>query len=114
MSAVRRSTLRNAALLAALAPAALLAQAQPQGATANPNAGMLTPSTTNAAAITELRASLERYNLLTGRPALQHAKRALELEPTFGLARTVQAIIVGGPTASAEFARANNNASGSL
>jgi tetratricopeptide (TPR) repeat protein len=104
-----RSTLRTAALIAALAPCALLAQVQPQGA-ANPNAGMLTPATTNAASVTELRASLDRYNLWTGRPSVQHARRALELEPAFGLARTIQTIIVGGPTAAAEFQRAATEA----
>jgi tetratricopeptide (TPR) repeat protein len=106
-----RSTLRTAALIAALAPSLALAQAQPQGAAANPNAGMLTPATTNAAAVSELRASLDRYNLWTTRPSVEHAKQALALEPTFGLARTTQAILVGGPTAAAEFQRAATEAS---
>jgi hypothetical protein len=111
MNAGRRSTLRSAAMIAALAPLTLLAQVQPQGAAANANAGTLTPSTTNAAAVSELRASLDRYNFWTVKASAERARHALELEPTFGLARTVLAINVGGPTGPAEFQRAATEAS---
>lgn len=102
--------LRRAALRAAVAPCTLLAQVQPQGAAA-PAAGMLNFTTTNAAAVTELRTSLDRYNLWAAQASAEHIGRALELEPTFGLARTIQAIIVAGPTAVAEFNRGVTEAS---
>src|SRR5437867_5498064 len=104
------SSVRLAAAIAALVPCTAVAQIQPQNAP-NPNVGMLTPTTTNAAAVSELRTSLDRYNLWNVRASADHAKRAIELEPTFGLARTVLAINVGGPTAAAEFQKAATDAS---
>ena len=107
---VATSSVRLAAAIVVLLPSIAVAQIQPQSA-ANPNVGMLTPTTTNTAAVSELRTSLERYNLWNVKASAEHAKRAIELEPTFGLARTVLAIDVGGPTATAEFQRAATEAS---
>src|SRR5688500_10634077 len=106
-SAVRGSWARFAALLA-LTPTVALAQVQPQSAT--PPAGMLTPSTTNAAAVTELRAALDDQFMWGYGAARMKAGRAVEMEPTFGLARAIQAWMVGGPTAAAESQRAATEA----
>jgi tetratricopeptide (TPR) repeat protein len=88
-------------------PVGLVAQVQ-QGTAAR----TLVPATTNAAAVTELRAAFDRDNLWSFTESYAHARRALELEPSFGLARAVAADGLGGPTARAEYARAVTEAAG--
>jgi tetratricopeptide (TPR) repeat protein len=105
MFAACRSSLRTAALIAALAPATALAQIEPQGAT-NPNVGKLIPATKNAAAVAELRAAFEDFFVLRNATAAQHTARALELDSTFGLARAFHAYVVGGRPATADAQRA--------
>jgi hypothetical protein len=102
-------TLLCATLLAFL-PTTVSSQAQPQGA-APANTGALAFSTTNTAAVTELRAALEdqfNWSFLSARGRLD---RALELEPTLGIARSIRALNVGGPTGAADAQRAATEAS---
>lgn len=98
MRSTRPMSLRAATLLAL--PFTLLAQAQPQGAAAG--AGMLTGPNANAAAVAELRGALAEQFQWSFLGAKEKLDRALEMQPTFGVARAIRAWVVGGPTAAAE------------
>lgn len=109
MSSARRLLLQGTTALLICVPSVAFAQVQPQGGT-DANVGMLTPTTTNAAAVSELKAALEDFFNLRQKSAAARASRALELEPGFGIARAFRAVIVGGPTAAAETQRAASDA----
>jgi tetratricopeptide (TPR) repeat protein len=79
---------------------------------AAPPAGILTFANITPEAKIALEAAIDAYQSLEYALALDHATRALSIDSTVGLARSLAAFLRGGPTSAAEYRRAVADASG--
>ncbi|MGE5731022.1 MAG: hypothetical protein ACM37U_03715, partial [Gemmatimonas sp.] len=91
-----------------LAAGLLAGQVQQQGAATA--GGRLSLADPRASAITEYLAALDAYQNWSWTEGFPHLQRALAMDSSFGLARALYARYRGGPTASAEAARAARDA----
>ncbi len=85
----------------------LAGQVQQQGATAS---GRLSPADPRGTAISEYLIALDDYQTWSWTDGFAHVQRALAMDSSFGLARALYARYRGGPTVSAEAARAARDA----
>lgn len=104
--AVRQHAVALSLILAAATAVPVAAQVQQQSATA----ARLAPANQRGAAIVELQAAVDDQLAWSFTTAAEHAQRALDLDPQFGLARAWLARLRGGPAAAAEFDRAASDA----
>lgn len=89
-----------------LAAGLLAGQVQQQGAAS----GRLTPADPRGTAISEYLIALDDYQSWSWTDGFAHVQRALAIDSSFGLARALYARYRGGPTVSAEAARAASDA----